>query len=50
MDEDVAIIDSNTRNEKIKNFFINNKKKIIISVLTIILLFISYFGFSEFQH
>ncbi len=50
MDEDVAIIDSNTRNEKIKNFFINNKKKIIISVLTIILLFISYFGFKEFQN
>ena len=50
MDEDVAIIDSNTRNEKIKNFFINNKKKIIISVLTIILLFISFFGFNEFQN
>ena len=27
MDEEITIIDSNTRNEKIKNFFINNKKK-----------------------
>ena len=29
MDEEITIIDSNTRNEKIKNFFINNKKKLI---------------------
>ena len=27
MDEEITIIDSNTRNERIKNFFINNKKK-----------------------
>ena len=33
MDEDISIIDSNTRNEKIKNFLTNNKKKIISSVL-----------------
>ena len=28
MDEDISIIDSNTRNEKVRNFFINNKKKL----------------------
>ena len=27
MDEDIAIINKETRNEKIKNFFIKNKKK-----------------------
>ena len=32
MDEEITIIDSNTRNEKIKNFFINNKKNIIIGL------------------
>jgi len=32
MDEDTAIINKNTRNEKIKNFFTKNKKKIIISI------------------
>jgi len=39
MDEEITIIDSNTRNEKIKNFFINNRKKLItiISVLIILL-------------
>ena len=33
MEEDIAIIDKNTRNEKIKNFFINNKKRIILDIL-----------------
>ena len=28
MDEEVSIINTNTRNEKIKNFFVNNKNKI----------------------
>ena len=28
MDEDLAIINSNTRTEKFKNFFVDNKKKI----------------------
>ncbi len=49
MDEDLAIINSNTRNEKIKNFFINNKKKFIIILSTLILLLISYFGYNELK-
>ena len=49
MDEDLSIINTNTRNEKIKNFFINNKKRIIILISIIILLFILFFGFKEFQ-
>ena len=27
MDEDLSIINANTRNEKIKNFFVKNKNK-----------------------
>ena len=42
MEEDIAIIDKNTRNEKIKNFFINNKKKIAISTSVIILIIFVY--------
>ena len=49
MDEDLAIVDTNTRNEKIKNFYINNKKKIIIFLSIIIVIFISYFGYIEFK-
>ena len=49
MDEDISIINTNTRNEKIKNFFIQNKKK-IISVLGVIVIFlIGYFAFGEYQ-
>ena len=29
MDEETAIINSNTRNEKIRNFFVNNRKLLI---------------------
>ena len=49
MDEDIAIINSNTRNEKIKNFFINKKKLLISVVSLIIILCISYFTFEEFK-
>ena len=49
MDEDTAIINSNTRNEKIRNFFINNKN-ILITILTlVVILLISYFAFDEYK-
>ena len=44
MDEDVAIIDEKTRNEKIKNFFVRNKKFLISSLLFIVLIVLSYFS------
>ena len=49
MDEDISIINTNTRNEKIKNFFIQNKKNIISGLIAIIILLISYFAFGEYQ-
>ena len=49
MDEDISIINANTRNEKIKNFFIQNKKNIILGLIAIIILLISYFAFGEYQ-
>jgi len=49
MDEDISIINTNTRNEKIKNFFIHNKKKIISGFGVIVILLISYFSFGEYQ-
>ena len=45
MDEEISIIDAKTRNEKIKDFFINNKKRIIISFIIVIIIFLSFFGF-----
>ena len=49
MDEELSIIDTNTRNEKIKNFFVSNRKIIIISISLIILIIIALFGFGEFK-
>ena len=49
MDEDISIINTNTRNEKIKNFFVQNKKQIISGLVVIVILLISYFAFKEYQ-
>ena len=50
MDEDISIINSSTRNEKIKNFLFQNKKKIIIFVIFLIVILLSYFGYNEFKN
>ena len=49
MDEEIQIINTNTRIEKIKNFFISKRKTIITTALVIILLLISFFGYLEFK-
>ena len=49
MDEDVSIINTNTRNEKIKNFFVNNKNKIIFGVIILLLIIISAYGFDSYK-
>ena len=49
MSEDIEIINQNTRIEKIKNFFSNNFKKIIGSLVSILLLLFSYFGYQEYE-
>ena len=47
MDEEITIIDSNARNERIKNFFINNKKKLIITVSIISVIIIGHLSFEN---
>ena len=49
MDEDISIINSNTRKEKIKSFFLNNKKKISVFFIVFVLIIISFFGYGEFK-
>ena len=49
MDEDISAINTNTRNEKIKNFFVNNKKRIIIVLSILILLVFGYFTYGEIK-
>ena len=49
MDEDIAIIDKNTRNEKIKNFILKNKKSLISFISVIVLFFVSFFVYDEYK-
>lgn len=49
MDEETAIIDSNARNERIKNFLIHNKKRILIFLGLIVFLLLLFFGYGEFK-
>ena len=49
MSEDIEIINHNTRIEKIKIFFSNNFKKIIGSLVLILLVLFSYFGYEEYK-
>ena len=49
MDEEITIVDTNTRNEKIKNFFINNKKRLIVGFSIILILIISYLSIKEMK-
>jgi predicted negative regulator of RcsB-dependent stress response len=47
MDEDISIIDTNTRNQKVKNFLIKNKKYLIAILSLIILTIFAYFTYEE---
>ena len=48
MDEDLSIINTNTRNDKIKNFLINNKYKIISGVIIFIIIIITVFSYDKY--
>ena len=49
MDEEIDIINTNTRNERIKNFFINNRKSLISVLVVLILILCGYFLYEELQ-
>ena len=49
MDEEIAIIDSNTRIEKLKNFFIKKRKPLIFFLSFIIVILITFFGLGEYK-
>ena len=48
-EQEIEIISSDTRKEKIKNFFINYKKQIIFFIIIIIFGLFSYFLYEEYQ-
>tara|TARA_B100001079_G_scaffold92913_1_gene79697 strand:- start:279 stop:923 length:645 start_codon:yes stop_codon:yes gene_type:complete len=49
MEEDIEIINANTRNEKIKNFFINYKKQLVAILIIIILGLFGFFFYDDYK-
>ena len=49
MEEDISIINSNTRNEKVRNFFFNNKNKIISTIVILIIILAGTYGFDSYK-
>jgi len=49
MNQEIELINKNTRNEKIKNFFKNNYKKIIIFITLVFIGIIGFFALEYFE-
>ena len=49
MDEDITIINNNTRNEKIKNFFVNNKNKLFFGFILLLIGLIGIYSFDKYE-
>ena len=49
MDEEIAIINEKTRNEKIKSFFTENKKKLISTIVAFILIILGFYSYQIYQ-
>ena len=49
MEEDISIINRNTRNEKVRNFFVNNKNKIISVIVILIIILVGSYSFDSYK-
>ena len=49
MEEDISIINNNTRSEKVRNFFINNKNKIISTIVVLIIVLVGAYSFDSYK-
>ena len=49
MDEDISAINTSTRNEKIRIFFVNNRKRILSLLSILIILIVSYFVYEDIK-
>ena len=49
MDEEISIINTNTRSEKVRNFFVNNKNKIISGIVILVVVLVGAYSFERYQ-
>ena len=50
MEEDISIINSNTRNEKVSNLFVNNKNKIISTIVILVIILVGAYSFDSYKN
>ena len=49
MEEDVSIINSNTRQEKVRSFFVNNKNRIISIIVILVIVLVGAYSFDSYK-
>ncbi len=49
MDEEITIIDTKTRNEKIKDFLATNRKLLVFTFLSIIIILVGFYSFQIYK-
>ena len=49
MDEEITIINEKTRNEKIKSFFVENKRSLISTITVLVFIIISLYSYQIFK-
>jgi len=49
MKKDISIINSSKRNEKVRNFFVNNKNKIISTIVILIIILAGAYSFDSYK-
>ena len=49
MEEDISIINSNTRQEKVRSFFVNNKNKIILIIVILVIALVGAYSFDSYK-
>ena len=49
MEEDISIINSSTRQEKVRNFFVNNKNKIISTIIILVIILVGAYSFDSYK-
>jgi hypothetical protein len=49
MEEDISIINSNTRQEKVRSFFVNNKNKIISTIVALVIILVGAYSFDSYK-
>ena len=49
MDEEISIINEKTRNEKIKNFFTKNKRLLLLTISSLVIIVLGFYSFQAFK-